>query len=173
MSDSFAATSGPLIEQIRIARSRGDERTAAAALEELVALYVRLGNRELGTVQEQNDYIVARHLGYVPDILQELDVKPSDLPEPPGRRRPTPTPPAGVDTSLIAERLAHIGGPDDEPPERFGVEYRPQDNVVLHGRLQPFAVVDTEERRLPVSWYDNRGDAEEIAGVVNRMRRPD
>ncbi|MFK0159095.1 hypothetical protein ACIQVK_44375 [Streptomyces sp. NPDC090493] len=172
MSDSFAVTSGPLIEQIRTARARGDGRAAAAALEELLALYVRLGNRELGTVQEQNDYIVARHLGYVPDVLQDLDVKPDALPEPPGRRRPAPTPPAGVDTSRIIERLAHLGGPDEDPAERFGVEYRPQDNVVLHGRLQPFAIVDTEEHHLPVSWYDNRNDAEEIAGVVNRMRRP-
>ncbi|MFJ4085000.1 hypothetical protein ACIP2Z_39405 [Streptomyces iakyrus] len=171
MSDSLAALTGPLIEQIRIARGRRDERAAAAALEELLALYVRLGNRELGTLEEQNDYIVARHLGYLPQVLQDLDVKVDDLPEPPGRRRPPPTPPAGVDVSSIAARLAHLGGRDDEPPaERFGVEYRPQDNVVLHGRLQPFAIVDADEHGMPVSWYDSRGDAEEIAGVANRMR---
>lgn len=174
MSDSFAAVTGPLIEQIRSARGRRDEPAAAAALEELLALYVRLGNRELGTLQEQNDYIVARHLGYLPQVLQDLDVKVGDLPEPPGRRRPPPTPPAGVDVSSIAARLAHLGGrDDDEPAERFGVEYRPHDNVVLHGRLQPFAVVDTEDHNLPVSWYDNRDDAEAIAGTASRLRRAD
>ncbi|MEV8344519.1 hypothetical protein [Streptomyces niveus] len=171
MSDSFAAESGPLIEQIRTARARGDEPAATIALEQLLTLYVRLGNREVGTLQEQNDYIVARHLGSIPDVLQGLDIKPGDLPEPPGRRRPTPAPPAGVDVSRIVERFALLGGPDDEPADRFGVEYRPQDNVVLHGRLQPYAVVDAEEKHLPVSWYDSRDDAETIAGVVNRMRR--
>lgn len=173
MSDSFAAVAGPLIEQIRTARSRGDELTAAAALRELLALYVRLGKRELGTLQEQNSYIVARHLGYLPRPLQDLGVTVDALPEPPGRRRPAPTPPAGVDVSRIAERLAHVGGRDDEePPDRFGVEYRPHDNVVLRGRLQPFAVVDTDDHGLPVAWYDSRDDAEEIAGIANRMRRP-
>ncbi|MFI7415249.1 hypothetical protein ACIBU0_42115 [Streptomyces sp. NPDC049627] len=171
MSDSFAAVTGPLIEQIRTARARGDVFTAEAVLEELLALYVRLGNRELGTLQEQNDYIVARHLGYLPQVLQDLDVKPDALPEPPGRRRPAPTPPAGVDVTRIAERLAHLGGRDEEPAERFGVEYRPQDNVVLDGRLQPFAIVDADEQGLPVSWYRSRGDAELIAGVANRLRR--
>lgn len=171
MSDSFAAVTGPLIEQIRTARTRGDELTASAVLRELLALYVRLGNRELGTLQEQNDYIIARHLGYLPQALQELDVKADDLPEPPGRRRAPSTPPAGVDVSRIAERLAHLGGRDEEPAERFGVEYRPQDNVVLDGRLQAFAIVDADERGLPVSWYYSRGDAELIAGVANRMRR--
>lgn len=170
MSDSFAVTSGPLIEQIRTARARGDEDTARQALEELLALYARLGNRELGTVEEQNDYIVPRHLGYLPQVLQDLGVKPNDLPEPPGRRRPAPPP---ADTARIAERLAHLGGPDDEEQrERFDVAYRPQDNVVLRGRLQPFAVIDTEEQNLPVSWYDSRDSAEEIAGTANRMRRP-
>jgi hypothetical protein len=171
VSDSFATVSGPLVERIRTARARRDEHTAAAALEELLGLYVRLGNRELGTLQEQNDYIVARHLGYLPEVLQELQVNPADLPEPPGRRRPAPTPPAGIDVSGIARRLAHLGG-HDEPVERFGVEYRPQDNVVLRGRLQPFAVVDTEDHNLPVSWYDNRDDAESIAGTASRLRRP-
>ncbi|SEE83630.1 hypothetical protein SAMN05216483_6717 [Streptomyces sp. 2131.1] len=172
MSDSFAAVAGPLTEQIRTARAGRDERAAAAALEELLALYVRLGNRELGTLQEQNDYIVARHLGYLPQALQDLGVKPDDLPEPPGRRRPRPTSPTGVDVSRILERLANLGGRDGEPAERFGVEYRPYDNVVLHGRLQPFAVVDTEEHNLPVSWYENRDDAETVAGTASRLRRP-
>ncbi|QFG13286.1 hypothetical protein SEA_GILGAMESH_94 [Streptomyces phage Gilgamesh] len=171
MSDSFTVTAGPLFEEVQRARGQGDERAARRALEELLALYVRLGQRELGTLEEQNDYIVARHLGYLPEVLQRLGVRPQDLPEPPGRRRPAATPPAGVDTSRIAERLAALAASQDDPPERFGVEYRPQDDVVLQGRLQPFAVVDTEEG-LPVSWYDSRDAAETIAGVANRMRVP-
>ncbi|MER6616382.1 hypothetical protein [Streptomyces xantholiticus] len=176
MSDSFAVTSGPLIEQIRAARARGDEDIARQALEELLALYARLGNRELGTVKEQNEYIVPRYLGYLPEVLQELGVKPNDLPEPPGRRRPAPPAPpaaAAADTVRIAERFAYLGGPEgEEQRKRFDVAYRPQDNVVLKGRLQPFAVIDTEEHGLPVSWYDSRDSAEEIAGTANRMRRP-
>lgn len=173
MSDSFAAKYAPLIDVIRAARERGDERAAGVALQELLAAYTRLGNREAGTVDEQNAYIVARRLGALPEALADLGVREEDLPMP-SRARPSP-PPAGAEATsavhgTIAERFAHIGGPGDEdPPERFDVVYRPEDNVRLQGRLQPFAVVDTEDG-LPVSWYDNRDDAETIAGTASRLR---
>jgi hypothetical protein len=175
VSDPFAVLADPLFQQIDQARAAGDECAAAAALEELLALYVRLGRRELGTLPEQTDYIVARHLGFVPEALQRLGVTPADLPEPPGRRRPPPPPsaPAVVDTTEIAERFARIGAAGDGPTERFGVAFRPQDNVVRKGRLQPFAVVDTDEDGLPVAWYDTSEWAEVVADTANRLRLPD
>jgi hypothetical protein len=171
VSDPFAVPACRLFHEIHRARAGGETRAAAAALEELLALYVQLGKRELGTLPEQNEYIVARHLGFVPEALQDLGVTAEDLPEPPGRRRPTPNPPAGVDTSEIAERLAHLGGRGR--PERYGVAYRPQDNVVRKGRLQPFAVVDTAEHGLPVAWYDTSEWAEVVADTANRLRLRD
>lgn len=59
--------------------------TAGQALEELLVANVRLRSRQSGTVGEQNDHIVSRHLGYLPEVLQSLVVKPGDLPMPPDR----------------------------------------------------------------------------------------
>ncbi|MFC9280933.1 hypothetical protein [Streptomyces collinus] len=173
MPDSFAAKYAPLIDVIKAAREEGDERAGGLARQALLAAYARLGNRLEGTVDEQNAYIVARRLGALPEALVDLGVREEDLPMPSrGRPSPPPAPPASAAAAHenVAERFAHIGGPTDEgPPERFGVVYRPEDNVRLKGRLQPFAVVDTEDG-LPVSWYDNRDDAETIAGTASRLR---
>ncbi|MFE1206356.1 hypothetical protein ACFW5V_32235 [Streptomyces sp. NPDC058762] len=166
MSDSFAVTAGPLIERIRWARAIGDHRTEHRALEELLTLYVRLGNREVGTLKEQNEYIVARHLGYIPDALQELGVGPADLPEPPGRR-PSPPP---ADPARIAEHLAHVGSPgNDEPRDRYVVRYRPEDNKRYKGRLCPWTVVDRDDGK-PVAWYFDQDFAEMTAEEASRLR---
>jgi hypothetical protein len=172
VSDSFAAKYAPLIDVIRAARERGDEGAAGLALQELLAAYTRLGNREIGTVDEQNAYIVARRLGALPEALADLGVREEDLPMP-SRGRPSPPPAADAAAAVrgaVAERFAHIGGPGDEDlPERFSVAYRPEDNVRLQGRLQPFAVIDNEDG-LPVSWYETRDHAETIAGTASRLR---
>ncbi|MFI5990317.1 hypothetical protein ACIBAC_00485 [Streptomyces sp. NPDC051362] len=174
MSDPFIAPASALFQRIDWARAAGDERAAAVALEELLDLYVRLGKREVGDVSEQNDYIVARHLGFVPEALQDLGVSAADLPEPPGRRRALPPPPAPdpeVARADIAERFARLGR-TDPPPERFGVAFRPQDNVVRQEVLQPYAVVDTHDNGLPVAWFDTSDWAEVVADTANRLRLP-
>ncbi|MEU5978463.1 hypothetical protein [Streptomyces sp. NPDC047315] len=164
MLDSFATKNAPLIDRVQAARAVGDERSARTALDELLAEYVLLGNRQAGTVAEQNAYIVARRLGALPDALTELGVTETDLPMAATRRpAPSPAPPH------IAERFAHIGRDDEEPLERYHVENRPQDNMRFHGRLQPFAVVDRQDGK-PVAWYDNREQAELVAGTVSRLR---
>ncbi|MFE6639502.1 hypothetical protein ACFVFT_38690 [Streptomyces tendae] len=165
MSDPLASTVSRLIKQIRWARAIGHEAAARQAIEELLALYVRLGKRELGTVEEQNDYIVARHLGYLPGPLRELGVIPADLPEPPGRRRPPPPP---ADPARIAEHLAHTG-PDDESQDRFVVRHRPEDNKRFKGRLCPWAIIDRDDGK-PVAWYYDRDFAEMAAEDASRMR---
>lgn len=172
MSVPFAGPAAPLFQQIRQARAAGDERAAAAALEELLALYASLGRRERGTVEEQNQYIVGRHLGHVPEALQDLGIKPQDLPEPPGRRRPLP-PPAAAERAAVAERFARLDRSADEPPRRFDVVFRPQDNVVRAEVPQPYAVVDTHEHGLPVAWFDTSDWAEVVADTANRLRLPD
>ncbi|MFI8206690.1 hypothetical protein [Streptomyces sp. NPDC085937] len=169
MSDSFTATAAALSEQVRRARGRRDEKRAHRALQELLTLYVQLGNREVGTLQEQNDYIVARHLGQLPEALQDLGVRPDDLPEPPGRRRPAPP---AVDPERIASHLAHVGAPDDEPHDRFVVQYRPEDDKRFKGRLCPWAVIDTSDG-LPVAWYYDKDFAELTADAVSQLRRPE
>lgn len=169
MSDTFAATYAPLVEQIRTARQQGDKHAEDLALDILLQGYVRLGHRELGTVQEQNEYIVARHMGIMPKALQELGVRPEDLPAPPASRRTAPPPPAPDDsTAHIAELFAHVGG-DDIPEDRFTVAYRPEDGMVYQGQPAPFAVVDSHDG-LPVGWYPDRDWAESTAGTASRLR---
>ncbi|MEU2968981.1 hypothetical protein ABZ687_28890 [Streptomyces ardesiacus] len=165
MSDPLASTVSTLVQQIRWARAIGDKVAADQALEELLTLYVRLGKRELGTLEEQNGYIVARHLGYLPTALRELGVRPEDLPEPPGRRPPPPS----ADTERIAEHLAHISGPGDEPQDRFVVRYRPEDNKRFRGRLCPWAIVDSDDDK-PVAWYYDQDFAEMTAEEASRLR---
>jgi hypothetical protein len=171
VSDSFTATYAPLVEQVRAARDQGDERAERLVLEQLIKAYVRLGNRELGTAEEQRDYIIARHLGYLPEALQELGVHPDKVPMPPGRRSPAPPPAAPTDSGAtrIAERFAQLGG-HDEPTDRFIVHERPQDGMFCKGRPAPFAVVDTHDG-LPVSWHPDRDWAEYTAETASRLRR--
>ncbi|MFF0698413.1 hypothetical protein ACFYU4_37985 [Streptomyces tendae] len=168
MSDSFAAKNAPLIDAIRAARDEGDVRAAGLALRELLAAYARLANREAGTVDEQNAYIVARRLGSLPETLVELGVREEDLPMP-SRGRPSP-PPAAVHAD-VAERFAHIGGRDenDAPPGRFVVHYRPEDNKRYKGRLCPWAIVDRDDGK-PVAWYFDQDFADLTADSANSLR---
>lgn len=171
MSD-FATAYALLVEQIRAAREQGDERAERLILEQLLKAYARLGNRELGTVDEQNEYIVARHMGALPDVLQELGLKPDEVPMPPGRRPPPPPQtPDCEDVARIGEHFAHLGPDDDEPEDRFTVHLRPQDGMRYEGRLAPFAVVDTHDG-LPVAWCTDHGWAEYTASMASRLRRP-
>ncbi|MEE1764446.1 hypothetical protein [Streptomyces sp. SP18BB07] len=171
MSDSFATTYAPLVEQIRAAREQRDERAERLALEVLLKAYERLGNREFGTVEEQNAYIVARHLGVLPEVLQDLGLSPEDVPMP-GRQRRAPPGQAGKGTALIAERFAHIGPADEQPAARFTVADRPEDNMRYQGRLLPYAVIDTRDG-LPIAWYWDRDWAETTADTASRLRSTD
>ncbi|MGV9509402.1 hypothetical protein ACWDQZ_27755 [Streptomyces tendae] len=172
MSDSFAAKNAPLIDVIRAARDQGDERAAGLALQELLAAYARLGNRQAGTVDEQNAYIVARRLGSLPEALVDLGVREEDLPMP-SRGRPSPPPPAAPAATHadVAERFAHIGGrdEDDPPPGRFVVQYRPEDNKRYKGKLCPWAIVDRDDGK-PVAWYYDQDFAELTADSANSLR---
>ncbi|OVZ99503.1 hypothetical protein B9W64_37550 [Streptomyces sp. CS159] len=173
MSDSFAAKNAPLIDVIRAARDEGNERAASLALQELLAAYDRLGNREAGTVDEQNAYIVARRLGSLPEVLVELGVREEDLPMP-SRSRPSPPPAAAAAPAAVhadvAERFAHIGGRDeDDPPGRFVVHYRPEDNKRYKGRLCPWAIVDRDDGK-PVAWYFDQDFADLTADSANNLR---
>lgn len=172
MSDAFTVMSQPLVERVRAALTQGDDKAAGQALEELLALFTRLGRREIGTLEEQNAYIVPRHLGLLPPVLQSLGVRPEQLPEPAGRRpAATPSPPLEA-TRITGDFLAHLRGRDrQDSTERFTVAYRPQDNMVLNGVPQPYAVVDTQDNNLPVSWCEYHDWAETMADMANRMRR--
>lgn len=98
-------------------------------------------------------------------------MRPGQLPEPAGRR-PAATPPPPLDATRVTGDFAHLGGrKDEDKPARFAVAYRPQDNMVLNGVPQPFAIVDTHEGNLPVSWCECRDWAEAMADMANRMRR--
>ncbi|MGW0033059.1 hypothetical protein ACWDXD_24985 [Streptomyces sp. NPDC003314] len=165
----FTARTTQLAAQIRAARARDDEPTAARALTELLALYVQLGRREIGTAEEQNDYILPRHFGSLPLVLRELGLELSDLPEPPGRR-PAPAP---DEVLYIAHRVPDPDDPAQAPGcRRFAVDYRPQENVVIDGKRRPYAVVDTEDHHRSTSWHTTLTAAQSTAATANRIRSP-
>ncbi|MFJ4988710.1 hypothetical protein ACIP9H_33540 [Streptomyces sp. NPDC088732] len=165
MPDMFAATTQQLSQHIRAARDRGDRGAERQALEELRAAYTLLGNRQAGTLEEQNAYIIGRRLGTLPAVLQELGI--DDLPAPDSNR---PPPARDDDTAArMAEHFAHIGGGDDEHEGRFVVGHRPEDNMRDHGKLLAHAVIDSTDGK-PVAWYSTRDLAETVAGTANRLR---
>ncbi|OEJ21018.1 hypothetical protein [Streptomyces subrutilus] len=177
MTDSFAGQYLQVFDRIRAARADGDQPAERQATAELLDAYRRLGRREAGTVDEQNAFIIARSLGVLPGELQDLGIRPDELPL--DDRRSVPAPPPDPEPfsreqhhleGSVADRFAHIGGPDEEEPEpRYAVDERPQDNIRHHGKLLPFAVVDTTDG-LPVGWYDDRDLAETIADSISRLR---
>ncbi|CAM5234755.1 hypothetical protein [Streptomyces griseomycini] len=167
MPNSFATLYGPLVGLIYGARARGDEETAQEALAELLEGYARLERCEIGTVDEQNEYIITRNLGALPEVLEDLGVTPDRLPPPAGRR--SPTPPAAVDTARLAEHFARLVG-DARPEARFTVDERPQDGMRYQGRPAPYAVVDRTDG-LPVAWYPDRDWASVVADTASRLRR--
>lgn len=179
MTDSFAGQYMHVIDRIRAARAKGDRPAEQEASAELREAYIRLGNRETGTLEEQNAYIIARSLGCLPDELRDLGITPDELPLSSVRSVPSPPPtqpPSPVARHLddhVAELFAHIGGPDDEEPEpRYTVADRPGDNIRYRGELQRFAVIDTSDG-LPVGWYGDRDLAETIADSISRLRTTD
>ncbi|MEV7512108.1 hypothetical protein AB0O57_29545 [Streptomyces sp. NPDC091201] len=172
MTDSFAEQYMHVIHRIRDARERGDRPAERAAAAELIEAYARLGNRQAGTLEEQNAFIIGRSLGCLPGTLRELGINADELP--PADRRtnpaPPPAPPSNHRLDDVADRFAHIGGPDDDEPEpRYTVADRPHDNMRHHGTLLRFAVIDTTDG-LPVAWYSDRDLAETIADSISRLR---
>ncbi|MGW2550012.1 hypothetical protein [Streptomyces sp. NPDC001635] len=169
LEDSFASKNSPLFDLVRAARLSGDAGAEHQALEELLGAYTRLGNRQTGSVDEQNAYIVARRLGSLPDALVDLGVREEDLPMP-AARRPSPPPAQPADAEArVAERFAHVGGPGEETVARYVVRFRPEDNKRYKGRLCPWAVIDTTDG-LPVGWYYDRDFADLVADDISRLR---
>ncbi|MFI6142355.1 hypothetical protein ACIBCC_29715 [Streptomyces griseus] len=171
--ESFAARNAALIRQVASARRQGDRRAAEKALQELLTRYTRLGERQVGTDEEQNAYIVARRLGSLPPELTDLGVTDNDLPPPSSRRAPTPPPAAAeAEQPPAVRRFTRIRADDrdSEQDPRYQVDYRPQDNMRLKGRLLPYAVVDQRDG-LPVGWYPDNDWADWIADTVSRMRQ--
>lgn len=175
MSDSFTARYEPLISMLRAARAAGHEPAALQARGRLIDAYARLGRRETGTTEEQNRYIVGRRLGALPSDLVDVGIRADELPMPEARSSPAlPEQRAdstwpSEDLARIADRFAHVGGQDEQPPERYAVHDRPDDNMRHLGQRLPFAVVDTHDN-LPVGWYADRDLAETIAGTASRLR---
>lgn len=176
MTNSFTSQYMHVYDRIQAARADGDRPTEDKATAELLQVYSSLGNRQAGTVDEQNAYIIARSLGVLPGPLLELGISPDALPLS-GTRQAAPPPTAEAPRAPlpldgnVADRFAHIGGPDDEEPEpRYTVDDRPQDNMRHHGQLLRYAVIDTSDG-LPVSWYSDRDLADTIADSISRLRK--
>ncbi|MFJ2745283.1 hypothetical protein ACIO3O_37125 [Streptomyces sp. NPDC087440] len=167
MSYSFAAKTAPLAARVQEARTAQDAEAERHALDTLLDAYVQLGNRAVGSNDEQNAYIIGRRLGALPEELQALGVTHEDLPMPEVRRGALPT--SRPDPSAaIADRFARLGGPEERPP-RYYVEDRPQDNMRHLGRLLRYAVIDSTDG-LPVGWYTDRDLAETVADTAVRLR---
>ncbi|MFB6629919.1 hypothetical protein ACFCWY_08495 [Streptomyces sp. NPDC056362] len=166
----FTVTTRLLVERIRAARARDDVQTAARTLEELLYLYTQLGRRQIGTAEEQDNYILPWHFGSVPPLLREIGVALSDLPEPPGRRRPVV--PQAEEVVYIAQRVDRDGPDEERQCRRFDVEHRPWENVVIDGRRRPYAVIDTDDGARSTSWHTTLTAAQETAAAANRIRSP-
>jgi hypothetical protein len=149
------------------ARRARDKQAEQAILNELVEVHVLLGERRVGTSEEQRTYLLARSTGTPLPELKEVGIDTNNWPAPP-RSSPARTEPVSVspDTEARISRLFAEAGPLGDrrpPPPRYEARYRPQDGQRYQGEPLPWAIWDTRED-IAVAYHVDKDLAEYQAG---------
>ncbi|MFC8640133.1 hypothetical protein ACFUC2_05155 [[Kitasatospora] papulosa] len=152
------------------ARRFGDQDTVRALLDELYDLHVALGERRVGTSEEQRTYLMARSTRTPLPELAAVGIDTNDWPVPPHSSPALADPvPASPDTE---ERISHLfaaAGPlaDRRPPgPRYEARYRPEDGQRYRQHPLPWAIWDTREG-IPIAYHGDKDLAEYQAGQAS------
>lgn len=155
------------IQRLMAARSSGHDTEAEKVAAELRDVHVALGERRVGTREEQSTYLLARSTRTPLPELVAVGINTNDWPLPP-HVSPTLAEPLPV-SPATEERITNLfrsAGPlgDRRPPgPRYEARYRPQDGQRFQGKPLPWAIWDTELDQA-VSYHPDRDLAEYQAG---------
>lgn len=146
---SFTAWCHGTISRLSAAKAAGDETAVTELVETLRDAYEQLGQRRVGTDEEQNSYLLAR---YTRTPVAELVVVGIDTTTWPMPVRPTQAEPvveeaeASPETSRRISDLFAAAGPlraAASNKSRYKAEHRPEDQQKHRGIPTPWAIVDT------------------------------
>lgn len=168
---SISAWRTQKVQELSAAQYNGDSETAARLVEELRRAHVLLGRREYGTREEQNTYLLARTTGTPLPELAAVGIDTNTWPAPPSSPSTFESQHASRATEDRITQILGAAGPlsdRQEPPDRYLVEYRPQDNKRYHGVAQPWAMLD-RETGLPVTYFTEKEEAEWQADQASEL----
>ena len=172
MTFPFRTVEDRLIRRLEEARRSGDAAAEESALEELRQAYIRLGNRTLGTEEEQVAYRISMDFLGQPPRLATLGVTIENLPNPADDPplHPSRQPPAVSEEtrSRVADTLSGFNSNHFGDFRRYRVEYRPGDNKRWRGIPLPWALIDAHDG-LPVAYYSDQELAELQAEDADRI----
>ncbi|MEU3500205.1 hypothetical protein ABZ726_05345 [Streptomyces hundungensis] len=151
MPISFTLWRHHTINRLAAARAANDVRAADKLRAELRQMHWALGEREIGTAEEQATYLLARHTQTAVPELAAVGIDTNTWPRPANSPAVASREPDETEVSPETERrisdLFAAAGPlrdrsSDSSP-RFVARYRPQDGQLYQGRPLAWAIWDT------------------------------
>ncbi|AWI32662.1 hypothetical protein [Streptomyces tirandamycinicus] len=168
-----------MVRRLRAAQMDGLDGEAAQLAAELMGAHILLGERRLGTAEEQRAYLLARSTGTPLPELAAVGLDTNTWPAPPhsspALAEPESASPATEERIMSLFRSAGPLGDRRLPGPRYEVRHRPEDGQRYKGRPLPWAIWDTRED-LPVSYHCDQElaeyQAEQASERFARRSRP-
>jgi hypothetical protein len=158
------------ISRLAEARRAGDSSRAQDIAAELEAMHVALGERRVGTTEEQRIYLLARTTNTPLPELSAVGINTNNWPTPPGNCPVLANPlPASRETQeRITDLFASAGPLTDRraPVDRYEARYRPQDGQMYQGQALDWAIWDVQEG-VAVAYLPDKDLAEYQAGQAS------
>ncbi|MFF4188133.1 hypothetical protein ACFYZ9_33560 [Streptomyces sp. NPDC001691] len=148
---SFTLWRHHTINRLSAARAANDRQTADKLRAELRQMHWALGEREIGTAEEQAAYLLARHTRTAVSELAAVGIDTNTWPRPTNSpavasREPAETVVSPETEQRISDLFAAAGPLHDRQSDatpRFVARYRPQDGQLYQGRPLVWAIWDT------------------------------
>lgn len=154
------------------ARRSGGIAAAEALIAELRDAHIALGERRVGTPEEQRAYLLARSTDTPLPELHAAGIDTNDWPAPPHSSPAHPdSPPPSLDTEQRITSLFESAGPLGDPhprDERYEARYRPQDGQRYQQQPLDWAIWD-RKLDIPVAYHADRELAEYQAGNASTL----
>ncbi|KIF00907.1 hypothetical protein PL81_38440 [Streptomyces sp. RSD-27] len=177
-AESITAWRSRTLCQLAVVRADHCMEAEQQIVDELVSVHVALGQRQVGTREEQNTYLLARSTSTpVPELL-EAGINTNSWPAPPHRPVVAEPRPASPDTERrITDLFQAAGTLVDTLPvgPRYQARFRPQDGHLFRNEPLPWALWDTHED-IAIAYHPDRDLCEYQAALASeaiaKRRRP-
>ncbi|MFJ5142948.1 hypothetical protein [Streptomyces sp. NPDC088707] len=168
--ESITAWRNRAVFRLEEARRVGDVSRLQSILVELEQVHVALGERRVGTVEEQQVYRLARSTSTPVPELSAVGVNSNHWPLPQGNSPAVAEPElASQETQArISDLFASAGPLSDrrQPPDRYEARHRAQDGQMHQGRPLPWAIWDVRED-VAVAYLPDKELAQYQAGLAS------